>query len=445
MEGIERKSYSAAVIEGVRKRARVFVGDSIVRKTDRVLNKGDDVVVCLPGAKIEAITERVKNIVGSDLNIDECDSQWAKSIDAGVGRTGTFIALDYLLDQAKAEGTVDVFHCVYNMRMRRVNMVQTQEQYVFVYDALLEAFKSGDTAVSCVDFRKRFMELSRLNPQTGKLRLLEEYELLQAMSPVNTTSSCQDAVAAENISKNRNMQILPLDNVSRPYIQMYIPLSTDYINAVFSDGYKQRDAFIVTQMPLPNTVTDFWAMMIDHKCKSIVMMNEVNPADVTSACYFPDEGASWAFGPFTVKTVSVETINSDVTIRSLTASYNKKPGVIHSVQQFHYHGWPEDSSLPTSLSSLISLLSVVQRWQQRSGNRPIVVHCMDGATRSGLFCAVSYMVEHLKVEQEVDVFQSVKHVRINRPQLIPTFEQYKCLYEMAVEYMDCFETYSNFK
>ena len=62
MEGIHRKSYSKAVIEGVRKRARVFVGDSIVRKTDRVLNKGEDVVVCLPGDKIEAITERVENI-----------------------------------------------------------------------------------------------------------------------------------------------------------------------------------------------------------------------------------------------------------------------------------------------------------------------------------------------------------------------------------------------
>ena len=65
MEGIHRKSYSEAVIEGVRKRARVFVGDSIVRKTDRVLNKGDDVVVCLPGVRIEAITQRVENIVGS--------------------------------------------------------------------------------------------------------------------------------------------------------------------------------------------------------------------------------------------------------------------------------------------------------------------------------------------------------------------------------------------
>ena len=43
----------------------MFAGDSIVRKTDRVLNKGDDGVVCLLGAKIEAITEGVGNIVGS--------------------------------------------------------------------------------------------------------------------------------------------------------------------------------------------------------------------------------------------------------------------------------------------------------------------------------------------------------------------------------------------
>ena len=44
------------------------MGDPIVTKTDRVLNKGDDMVVCLPGAKIEAITERVDNIVGSGMD-----------------------------------------------------------------------------------------------------------------------------------------------------------------------------------------------------------------------------------------------------------------------------------------------------------------------------------------------------------------------------------------
>ena len=44
----ERNSYSDVVIEVVRERARMFVGDLIIRKPDRDLNKGDDVVVCLP-------------------------------------------------------------------------------------------------------------------------------------------------------------------------------------------------------------------------------------------------------------------------------------------------------------------------------------------------------------------------------------------------------------
>ena len=64
-EGIQRKSYCEVVTEGLRRRARVFAGDSIVRKNDRVLYKGDDMVVCFPGAKIETITERVENVVGS--------------------------------------------------------------------------------------------------------------------------------------------------------------------------------------------------------------------------------------------------------------------------------------------------------------------------------------------------------------------------------------------
>ena len=42
----------------------MFVGDSIVRKTDKALNKGDDVVICLPGAKIDAVIEMVEKILG---------------------------------------------------------------------------------------------------------------------------------------------------------------------------------------------------------------------------------------------------------------------------------------------------------------------------------------------------------------------------------------------
>ena len=63
-EGIRHKSYSEVVIEGVRRRVRVFVEDSLVRKTDLAFSKGDDMVVCFPGVKIEAITERVEKITG---------------------------------------------------------------------------------------------------------------------------------------------------------------------------------------------------------------------------------------------------------------------------------------------------------------------------------------------------------------------------------------------
>ena len=43
----------------------------------------------------------------------------------------------------------------------------------------------------------------------------------------------------------------------------------------------------------------------------------------------------------------------------------------------------------------------------------------DGSSRSGLYCSLSYMIEKLKLEQEVDIFQTVKQIRTNRPQIIP--------------------------
>uniref|UniRef100_A0A8C4WXI8 protein-tyrosine-phosphatase n=1 Tax=Eptatretus burgeri TaxID=7764 RepID=A0A8C4WXI8_EPTBU len=55
---------------------------------------------------------------------------------AGVGRTGTFIALDMLLQQIEELNYVDVFGLVTEMRKSRMNMIQTEEQYIFVYKCL---------------------------------------------------------------------------------------------------------------------------------------------------------------------------------------------------------------------------------------------------------------------------------------------------------------------
>ena len=63
-EGERRKSYSVSVIDGIKRNTRIYVGDSIIRKTDSRLSKGKDVVVCLPGARLEHVTERVEKIMG---------------------------------------------------------------------------------------------------------------------------------------------------------------------------------------------------------------------------------------------------------------------------------------------------------------------------------------------------------------------------------------------
>ena len=60
---------------------------------------------------------------------------------AGVGRTGTFIALDTLLQVIKESDAVDIFGLVCQMRQQRNHMIQTEAQYVFIHKVLLQVVR----------------------------------------------------------------------------------------------------------------------------------------------------------------------------------------------------------------------------------------------------------------------------------------------------------------
>lgn len=86
---------------------------------------------------------------------------------AGVGRTGTFVVVDAMLQRIAAEKTVDVFGYVMSLRCDRNIMVQVEEQYVFIHEVLLEAIHSGYTEVRASDLRSHIKNLMQVNQNSG--------------------------------------------------------------------------------------------------------------------------------------------------------------------------------------------------------------------------------------------------------------------------------------
>ncbi|RUS88217.1 hypothetical protein EGW08_004049, partial [Elysia chlorotica] len=200
---------------------------------------------------------------------------------AGVGRTGTYISVDTQLEMAKSEGLIDVFNFVHHMRSQRVNMVQTLEQYVFVYDCLLEALICGDTTIVSYAFPELYTELCLFDQDISKTKLEEQFEILKLLSTTIERDESTTALSQENIFKNRCKNIVPA-NRCRPYLMTSYEGGNDYINAVYLNSYVKRDQLLVTQMPLPDTVFDFWRLIYDHRSHCIVMLNEVETNDDVS-------------------------------------------------------------------------------------------------------------------------------------------------------------------
>lgn len=83
---------------------------------------------------------------------------------AGVGRTGCFIVIDAMTERIKHEKTIDIYGHVTLMRSERNYMVQTEDQYIFIHDALLEAVTCGNTEVPARNLYSYIQRLTQIEP-----------------------------------------------------------------------------------------------------------------------------------------------------------------------------------------------------------------------------------------------------------------------------------------
>ncbi|CAB1354177.1 unnamed protein product, partial [Coregonus sp. 'balchen'] len=209
--------------------------------------------------------------------VKTCNPQYAGPIvvhcSAGVGRTGTFIVIDAMLDMMNTERKVDVFGFVTRIRAQRCQMVQTDMQYVFIFQAMLEHYLYGDTELEVTSLESHLAKLYAPAAAAGCGGMEAEFKKLTSIKIQNDKMRTGNLPA--NMKKNRVLQIIPYE-----FNRVIIPVkrgeeSTDYVNASFIDGYRQKDSYMASQGPLQHTIEDFWRMIWEWRSCSIVMLTEL--------------------------------------------------------------------------------------------------------------------------------------------------------------------------
>ncbi|XP_071083308.1 uncharacterized protein [Haliotis cracherodii] len=345
---------------------------------------------------------------------------------AGVGRTGTFIGLDALMERALQEGVVDVHDFVLKMRADRVSMVQTKEQYLFLHQVVLEALHSDMTHMTPAMFNRRF-STENLASASEEAILEREWEKLHELKEELSAPETEGALLSENTRKNRSQDILPADKC-RPILSLPVAGSNDYINAVFVPTETRQKGLLVTQLPLPWTVVDFWRMVLDHNVQTIVsLVSEECSSQVDEALFWPKTDEVLECGPFLV----TKTDSKDKATVLKVWLKNADESTKKDVTLLFVSDWIEGVDTPTNTSQFLCFINDMDA---RNTSDNIAVMCMDGASKCGLVCAVLNIIQRLKQDQEMDVFLTVRLLQRVRPSFLISYAQYQFCYKMVKEY-----------
>ncbi|XP_041430154.1 protein tyrosine phosphatase receptor type D S homeolog isoform X41 [Xenopus laevis] len=357
---------------------------------------------------------------------------------AGVGRTGCFNVIDAMLERIRHEKTVDIYGHVTLMRAQRNYMVQTEDQYIFIHDALLEAVTCGNTEVPARNLYAYIQKLTQIEPGENVTGM--ELEFKRLASSKAHTSRFISANLPCNKFKNRLVNIMPYES-TRVCLQPIRGVEgSDYINASFIDGYRQQKAYIATQGPLAETTEDFWRMLWEHNSTIVVMLTKLREMG-REKChqYWPAERSA-RYQYFVVDPMAEYNMPQYI-LREFKVT-DARDGQSRTVRQFQFTDWPEQG-VPKSGEGFIDFIGQVHKTKEQFGqDGPISVHCSAGVGRTGVFITLSIVLERMRYEGVVDIFQTVKMLRTQRPAVVQTEDQYQFCYRAGLEYLGSFDHYA---
>ena len=356
---------------------------------------------------------------------------------AGVGRTGAFIVIDSMLERMKHEKTIDVYGHVTCLRAQRNYMVQTEDQYVFIHEALLEAVMTGYTEIPCRSLHHHIQQLMQTEPGENITSMELEFKKISGL----TAEPQQRFVSANlpvNKFKNRLVNILPYESTRVCLQPLRGEEGSDYINASYIDGYRYRNAYIATQGPLNETVEDFWRMLWEHNSTIIVMLTKQREMGREKCAQYWPSDRSARYQCFVVDPLA-EYNMPQYLLREFKVT-DARDGSSRTVRQFQFTDWPEQG-VPKSGEAFIDFIGQVHKTKEQFGQEgPITVHCSAGVGRTGVFISLSIVLERMQYEGVVDVFQTVRGLRTQRPAMVQTEDQYQFCYRAALEYLSSFDT-----
>ncbi|CAF1442840.1 unnamed protein product [Adineta steineri] len=343
---------------------------------------------------------------------------------AGIGRTGVFVALYYLMGAFERQQILNVKKIVDTIRLYRAHLVQTVEQYEYIYRCLAAVAIhpcDGRGLDTFIEYYKNLLPTARIENSI----IYDDYE--NRNNRIESDHYLTTLTAKQYSNCNRNQLFIPYD---QNRVILHSPSESMYINASSITNVIGPSGTILTQEPMQSTLQPFFSMILQEHKKFIVAVEQLEKSNYTQSEFVSSSGIK----------VDISTVHRS---KHTFGDYYKshKIQIKHNTVReadifiFEYTGeWTNDNTyLPTNLEQFIRFVDrAIYHQRKLDLNRlGLIVHDRDGGTKAAFYCIVQNIFDRLLIDGRVSIENFVTDICQQRKHALMSLEQYIALHQIV--------------